>query len=98
MVYQEMSKYDMINDLMDDNYAGWTYDQAEVIAEHIEEMSCWLDENDGWSWDRVAIRCEFSGYASKEEAKEAYDIGDDDLEDWTIVLECPNGEVVIQDF
>ena len=98
MIYQQMNKHQMMNDLMSDGYASWTYDQAEALAEHIEESS--IDSE--WEWDSVALRCSWSGYSSIEEAREDYTLDDDEnLEDYTTVLYCGDdylGEVVIEDF
>ena len=48
--------------LMGDEYAGWTYHGARALVEHLEE----LEEETGISveFDVVAIRCEYSEYAS----------------------------------
>ena len=98
MIYQQMNKHQMIDDLMKDGYASWTYDQAEALAEHTEEFC--IDTE--WEWDSVALRCSWSGYSSIEEARENYTIDDDEnLEDYTTVLYCGDdyqGEVVIEDF
>ena len=94
MIYNTMTTNQMIDDLLTDDYASWTYSQAEILAEHIEEFA----EETDWEWCRVAIRCDFSGYKNRAEADSEYDLAEDKLEDHTTVLECANGEIVIQDF
>jgi hypothetical protein len=48
--------------LMGDTYAGWTYHGALALVEHLEE----LEEETGVcvEFDVVAIRCDYSEYAS----------------------------------
>ena len=96
MVYIELTESQMIHDLMGDENAGWTYNQAEAIADFFMEM---YGEDGNFEWDPVGIRCEFSGYNSIEEAEKDYDLDSDDkLENNTLVLFCMDGEVVVQDF
>jgi len=102
MVYTELTESQMIHDLLGDDNAGWSYNQAEAIANFFMEMYGNDEEffkNENYEWDLVAIRCEFSGYDSIEEAEEEYDLDSDDkLENNTLVLFCMDGEVVVQDF
>jgi hypothetical protein len=94
MVYTTMTTNQMIDDLLTDDYASWTYSQAEILAEHIEDFA---DETD-WEWCRVAVRCDYSGYKNRAEAESMYNLAEDELEDHTTVLECADGQIVIQDF
>jgi len=95
MIYQEMTTSEMISDLLKDDYASWTYNQAVVLVEHLEDIS---DESE-WRWDCVALRCEWSGYDSLEEAEKSYNLDkDENLEDYTTVLYADDGEVMIIDF
>ena len=102
MVYVELTESQMIHDLMGDDNASWSRNQAEAIADFFMEMygnSHAFILNENYEWDPVAIRCEFSGYDSIEEAEKEYDLDSDDkLENNTLVLFCMDGEVVVQDF
>ena len=98
MIYQEMSKYQMMQELTSDGYASWTYDQAEALIEHLEEYA----QDDFVQFDSVALRCEFTGYSSIEEATKEYDLDEGEtLEDKTDIIYCGEdyqGEVVVRDF
>jgi hypothetical protein len=52
--------------VMGDKYAGWTYHGALALVEHLEE----LEEETGEpiEFDVVAIRCDYSEYASARAA------------------------------
>lgn len=98
MIYTELTTSTMINDLMSDEYAKWTYDEAEALAEYYAMLSD--DIGDDIEWDTVAIRCDWSSYADLEELKENYlDIEDeDDLNDHTHYLKLDNGTYLVQNF
>ncbi len=101
MVYVELTESQMIHDLMGDDNASWSYNQAEAIVDFFVEAYGYQDGqgSENHEWDPVAIRCEFSGYDSIEEAEKEYDLDSDDkLENNTLVLFCMDGEVVVQDF
>ena len=98
MVYQEMSTSEMIDDLMGDDYAGWTYDQAVALSEYYELLS---DETDSdIEWDPVSIRCEWDAYDNIEDVQESYpdieDIGD--LEDSTMTILSEDGSILLVGF
>ena len=96
MVYTELTESQMIHDLLGDDNASWSYNQAEAIADFFMEM---YGDDENYEWDPVAIRCEFSGYDSIEEAEKEYDFSKyGSIENNTLVLFCMDGEVVVQDF
>jgi len=64
----------IIRKLMADNYANWSYNGAKTIADYLQELECDLGYE--IEFDRVAIRCEFSEYASALEAVENCDRGE----------------------
>mgnify|MGYP003656505515 CR=1 FL=1 len=70
---------DIANELKSDEYAGWSYAGALALAAYLDE----LDDDLGTSseFDRVAIRCEFSEYASLADWATTYD--HENLSDWT---------------
>lgn len=56
---QTLTISDMADMLRSDEYARWSYAGSRAMAE-------WLDENmdENAEFDRVAVRCDFSEYAS----------------------------------
>lgn len=95
MIYQELTTNYIVDDLLSDDYASWTYNQAVALADYIQEF---CEETD-WEWDRVAIRCDYSGYANRAEAEADYDLEEgEELEDHTTVIICDDGEIVIYQF
>ena len=52
--------------LLSDEYANWTYDQAQALLEYYEQYS--EDTGEDLVLDLVAIRSEWAGFASKKEA------------------------------
>ena len=95
--------------LMQDDNAAWSYAGARALAEHLEEID--RESEQEMDFDRVAIRCEFSEYASATEAAGNYDWepgedADEDeaeksalqyLQERTTVIEFTGG-VIIQDY
>jgi len=63
MITYEMSISEVVDDMLSDEFGGWTYEGAKVIAEM-------LDEVDG-KYNRIEVRCNFSEY-SFDEFKDAY--------------------------
>lgn len=96
-IYEQLSTYQIADALKQDSNAGWSYEGAKALAEYLEEYVASTGEP--LELDIVAIRCEFSEYASLEELKENYsDIETmSDLEDHTTVLVFAGG-IIIQDF
>ena len=89
-MYIELTKNEMISDLVADEYANWGYDEAELIVDWLEEYELAIDEP--VSFDRVAIRCEFSAMPI-EDLEQAYDhlfepgeVTGWDLETWADAL------------
>ena len=57
--------------LKSDENAGWSYRGALALAEYLEELE--QDTGEEMEFDKVAIRCDFSEYASlKEWAKDYF--------------------------
>ena len=69
-----LSTSQAINELLADQYASWTYDEAEAIINYYED----LEEGTGEliEFDHVAIRCDWT-CATEEEAREMYSIEGD---------------------
>lgn len=87
--------------LLADECARWSPAGARLIMEHLDALS--EDTGDPITFDRVAIRCEWSEYATIKEAADAYGVAPKQLRDATTVLEHdPKRDsskiVVVQDF
>ena len=111
-MYQNLTTYEAIAQLMEDQYANWSWDGAEALIEYLEQLEDSLDKP--IVLDTVAIRCDFSEYDSALEAAENYEFIPDDsiptddedeieeaalqyLEDRTTVIQFKGG-VIIQEF
>ena len=86
-----------------DEYASWTHQQATAIAEYYEELENEIEE--GIEFDQVAIRCEWAGYNSACKAAEEYSVKFEDevaaiewLREQTVVIECKDKAIVLQQF
>ena len=105
-----LSTWEIADALKQDDNAGWSYEGAKAMAEYLEQYE--EDAGEEMELDVVAIRCEFTEYATATEAAEEYqdndyddDMDDDEkeaaalefLRDRTTVIEFDGG-VIIQDF
>lgn len=102
-IYQRMSAADIARELLADEYAGWNYEQAAALAKYLIEYA--ESTGEPLKFDRVAIRCDFSGYDSAIEAAADYGRAFEDedeaityLEGVTQVIQCGNGGIVVQQF
>ena len=59
-VINTMTVSQMADDLLDDEYAGWTRLGAYALAEYLDDLSD--DIGEPIEWCRVAIRCDYSEY------------------------------------
>lgn len=98
MIIQTLSINDVALQLLRDEYASWTYTEAEALAEYLADLSD--DIGEPIELDIVAIRCEWASYANFKEVQDAYpDIKTmDDLYDHTLVIELDDGGLIIQQF
>ena len=72
-----LNTYDIANALLQDKYAKWTRAGASALAEYLEELEADIGEEA--ELDIVAIRCDFSEYASLQDWITDYygtDLGD----------------------
>ena len=74
---ETLTTHEIAHKLRQDENAGWSYDGALALAEYLEELES--DSGQEMEFDRVAIRCDFSEYASATEA--ASDYGWEPVED-----------------
>jgi hypothetical protein len=108
-MHQNISTYEAIKLLKEDDNADWSWSGAEALVGYLEDLEDSLGES--IAFDRVAIRCEYSEYSSALETAEHYgfipedDEDEDDvessaityLEDRTTVIKFDGG-VIIQQF
>ena len=80
MIIKTMTIEEMISDLMCDEYAGWSPQGARALAEYLEQLS--EDIGEDIVWDRVALRCDYSEYASWDALREAYGQTDNELDEY----------------
>ena len=82
-----LNTYEIVNALLKDENADWSYTGAKALAEYLEdyEEDCGIE----LELDVIALRCEFSEYASLEDwlmeyygktLEEAFDYAGIDLE------------------
>lgn len=104
-----LTTYEVADKLKADTNARWSYAGALALAEYLEEVE--QSNGEAMELDVVAIRCDFSEYATALEAAKEYDFepeeDDDDeakeeaalkyLQDKTSVFEFDGG-VIIQKF
>lgn len=90
-----LSTEQAINTLLQDQYAGWTYDEAEALVNYYEQLE--EDIGEEIEFDPVAIRCGWSS-ETKEEICENYGIDPLDLiwqlGDNTFYIELPSGRIL----
>ena len=84
---KEVSKNEFVEDLLNDDYASFSYTGAGALYEYLTD----IEENTGQllKFDRVAIRCDFSEYDNLEDILSQYDNINtlEELEENTIVIE-----------
>lgn len=73
----------------------FTYAGLNALYDYITDTG----DNDDYELDVIEICCDFSQYGSIEEVLQAYRLENrDELEESTIVLECTDGTIIIQNF
>jgi len=78
MIIEEVSRHEWIDRLARQDDADFTYEAAEALFDYYFDLSEAIEEN--ISFDRIAIRCEWSEY-TEDELREQYNIAhDEDVE------------------
>ena len=93
-----LSTNQAIHELLADQYASWTYDEAEALVNFYEELED--QQGEAIEFDRVAIRCDWTS-ATEEEAREMYSIEGDVseyLNDHGYCLEVEEGSFLFLNF
>ena len=94
MIINTVNENQFIDDLMGDDYASWTYDEAEALFDYYEDLSEGLGED--IELDRVAIRCEWERAHDIDEVIDVYSEVNslDDLHEHTVVIEMDEGRLL----
>ena len=90
-IIQTVNKSQFIDNLLADDYASWTYEDAGALFDYYEQFSD--DMGEDVELDRVALRCEWTRADSIDEVIEEYDDINslEDLQDQTQVIEHLGG-------
>jgi hypothetical protein len=73
----------------------FTYFGLNSLFDYLDDM----DQADMYELDVIAICCEFTQYDNINSACQAYGLTDqDELENNTIVIECDDDTVIVQDY
>tara|TARA_R110000822_G_scaffold309798_1_gene440263 strand:+ start:43 stop:336 length:294 start_codon:yes stop_codon:yes gene_type:complete len=87
---------DFIDDLMRDDYAHWSVDEARALYNYYDEVSDCMES--GLEIDKTMVRCEWSSYKNFEEILEAYSLDSiEEIEDNTQMIVLKDS-ILIQDF
>jgi hypothetical protein len=95
MIIKTLSTEEMITDLICDEYAGWSPQGARALAEYWEQLSDDLGED--LTWDRVAMRCEFTEFTSWDSICGSYELDEEEIREQTTVIEFDGG-IILQEF
>ena len=90
-IIQTVNKSQFIDNLLADDYASWTIEDAGALFDYYEQFSD--DMGEDVELDRVALRCEWTRADSIDEVIEEYDDINslEDLQDQTQVIEHLGG-------
>jgi len=86
----------MVDALVSDEYANWTYEGAEALISYLEDLELELDED--IDFDRVALRCEFTEYKTMAEACAEYGTECYELRQRTTVIDFGYHGVIVQNY
>jgi hypothetical protein len=76
---------------------NFSYSGLRALFDYLEQLE--EDTGESSELDVIAICCDFSQYDSVEDALEEYRLEDrEELEDNTLLIECADGSVIIQNF
>jgi hypothetical protein len=92
-----VTRYDFINEFNAIRPDQFTYAGLCALFDYLEQYED--DTGEQVELDVIAICCDFCQYDSAEEAWLSYDLDNREaLEDNTVVIECDDGSVIIQNF
>ena len=93
-----VTKSQFIDNLLADEFASWTYEDADALFDYYEDFSFGTGED--VELDRVALRCEWTKADSIDEVIEDYDSIDslEELQLRTDVIEHEGGVLLFKTF
>ena len=93
---KHLSTNEMIHTLLSDEYASWSYEGATALIDWLEE----LEEYSGTPsvFDPVALRCEFTEYASWDSVCGTYEMDEEEIRNSTICIDFSATRVIIAEF
>ena len=93
-IINTVTESQFIDDLLGDDYASWSYDEAAALFDYHWQLS--EDIGEDIELDRVAIRCEWEKAQDIDEVIEIYSEVNslDDLYDHTQVIELEGGRLL----
>lgn len=86
----------MVDALLADEYANWSYEGADALISYLEDLELELGED--MDFDRVALRCEFTEYKTMAEACAEYGTDCYELRERTLVIDFGYYGVIVQEF
>ena len=91
-----LSTSDIVNALLADNYAKWSYKAAKALAAYLEELEtdCGIE----MEFDAVALRCEFDEFESLGDWADSYFNTDESLAEFLDGEELENADEKIRDY
>lgn len=97
MIYEQLTATQFADALIQDEYANWSYQGALALYDYFEELG------EDIELDRVAIRCDYHEYETKQELLNDYDAHTwEEIQDNTEVIEVRQGDressVIIRQF
>jgi len=95
-MYVELTTSQVVDRLLADEYAGWTYEEARALAEYYE----YYEDSTGEKieFDPVYIRGNWNKYEDEAEAEEAYGMRMSAIEARTEVLLVEGGGLLVGEF
>ena len=104
MIVDTLNMTDIIDRLMQDKYASWTYEQAEALADYYEQQCG--GENYHWEFNKVEVRSEWSAYKTKQHLFDRYrflfhedEVANmETIENETLVIKCRDNTYLVREF
>ena len=91
-----LSKNRAIEILLADTYADWSYRGAEALVDWLEEIEEYTGEPS--VFDPVALRCDFTEYASWDSACGSYELSEEEIRGRTTCIDFGSCGVIIAEF
>jgi hypothetical protein len=89
---KRMTRYEAAESLKGDEGATWSRMGALALVDYLFGLEDEMDEE--MIWDRVAVRCDYTEYASLQEACDDYGIPIEEAEDNGTIIRFDGGVIV----